>query len=216
MSNIKLAMLDFDGTTANTIPSIIYCAEKVCKEEGFVLDSELLARNAGFTTEEAFRFLTGSNDEELITRLSTRYRSIYTSEGLDMITLFDGVLETMKRLHSKGVKFAIATNNVTPVIEYTAKRLGMAPYLDNIVCLNNVAAGKPAPDIAIESMRLAGCTPEESIVVGDSIFDVGMGVNAGCRCCGVTYGSQDSKTLLDRGATWIIDHFSELENIILG
>ena len=75
--------------------------------------------------------------------------------------------------------------------------------------------GKPAPDIAIESMRRAGCTPEESIVVGDSTFDMSMGCNAGCRCLGVTYGSHDRQTLLDGGATWVVDDFRDIAKIIL-
>lgn len=216
MSNIKFVMLDFDGTTANTTPSIICCAEKVALTEGYTIDRELLARNTGFTTEEAFRFLTGSDDQELIERLSQKYRDTYISEGLDMITLFDGVLETMKNLHAKGIKLAIATNNVTPIIEYAAKRLGMAEYLFTTVCLNDVENGKPAPDIALEAMRRAGCTAEESIVVGDSTFDMGMGRNAGCRCCGVTYGSHNSQTLFDGGADWVINDFRELEKIVLG
>lgn len=216
MSDIKLLMLDFDGTTANTLPSILYCAEKVCNEEGYALDRDLLTQNMGLTTEEAFRFLTGRNDEEFITRVSARYREIYVSEGLDMITLFDGVLETMKRLTAEGIKFAITTNNVTPIIEYTAKNLGMAPYLDNIVCLDTVSKGKPAPDIAFESIRRAGTTIETSVVVGDSTFDMGMGKNAGCRCCGVTYGSHDRKTLYDAGAKWVVDDFREIIDIVLG
>lgn len=216
MSNIKFVMLDFDGTTANTTPSIIHCSEKVCQAEGYTLDRELLARNTGFTTEAAFEFVTGNSDPVFINRVSDMYRELYNTEGLDMITLFDGVLETMERLHSKGIKFAVTTNNVSEVIEAMTKRLGMDKYLDNIVCLDNVENGKPAPDIAIESMRRAGCTPEESIVVGDSTFDMGMGKNAGCRCCGVTYGSHDSQTLLGSGASWVIDDFRELEKIVLG
>ena len=216
MSNIKFVMLDFDGTTANTTPSIIHCSEKVCQAEGYTLDRELLARNTGFTTEAAFEFVTGNSDPVFINRVSDMYRELYNTEGLDMITLFDGVLETMERLHSKGIKFAVTTNNVSEVIEAMTKRLGMDKYLDNIVCLDNVENGKPAPDIAIESMRRAGCTPEESIVVGDSTFDMGMGVNAGCRGCGVTYGSHDRQTLFNSGASWVIDDFRELEKIVLG
>lgn len=215
MSNIKFVMLDFDGTTADTTPSIIYCSEKVCQEEGYTLDRELLARNTGYATEEAFEFLTGNSDPVFIKRASDMYRELYNTEGLDMITLFDGVLETMELLHSKGIKFAVTTNNITSVLEPMAKRLGMDKYLDNIVCLDNVAEGKPAPDIAIESMRRAGCTPEESIVVGDSTFDMSMGCNAGCRCLGVTYGSHDRQTLLDGGATWVVDDFRDIAKIIL-
>ena len=216
MSNIKFVMLDFDGTRADNTPSILYCADKVCQAEGYILDHELLARNTGYTTEAAFEFLTGSKDPVLIERMSKLYRDMYNSEGLEMITLFDGVLETMKALHQKGIKMAIATNNITSVIAKMADKLGMTPYLDNFVCLDDVVNGKPEPDIAIEAMRRAGCTPEESIVVGDSTFDMGMGVNAGCRCCGVTYGSHDRQTLFNSGASWVIDDFRELEKIVVG
>lgn len=216
MNNIKFLMLDFDGTTANTTPSIIYCAAKVCEAEGYIIDRELLARNTGYTTEQAFILLTGSEEPELIDRLTKAYNATYASEGVEMISLFDGVVETMERLHKKGIKFAITSNNISPIISKMAERLGMAPYLDNIVCLDNVENGKPMPDIAIESMRRAGCTPEESVVVGDSIFDMGMGINAGCRCIGVTYGSNDRQKLLGGGANWIVDSFREIEDIVLG
>lgn len=216
MSNIKFVMLDFDGTVANTLQSILYCADKVGQAEGYSIDLELLTRNLGYTTYGAFALLTNSDDPVLINRLCDEYHRIYNSEGVEMITLFDGVLDTVQRLHAKGVKFAIASNNMSYVIEGICRRLGLMPYIDNIVGLDCVSNGKPEPDIAIESMHRAGFSAQESIVVGDSTFDMGMGCNAGCRCCAVTYGSNDRQTLEQSGAEWIIDNFSELEKIVLG
>jgi phosphoglycolate phosphatase len=216
MSKIKFVMLDFDGTIADSFGSVIHCAEKMCQKEGFPFDKRIIERNMGCTTEQCVSLLTGETDPEVVNRLTHSYNLIYRSIGLDMIKLFDGVLDTIKRLHAQGVKFAITSNNVVPAISYVVERLGLMPYLDNIVGVECVEKGKPEPDIALESMRRAGFTPEESVAVGDSTFDMLMGKGAGCHCCGVSYGCDTPQTLKEEGAEWIIDSFAELEKIILG
>lgn len=216
MSKIKLVMLDFDGTIADSFASVICCAEKMCLNAGYSFDKSIIERSMGCTTEECIARLIGNRDPEVIERLTAAYNAIYNREGLDMINLFDGVLNTVKRLHAQGVKVAITSNNVVPAISYVVTRLGLMPYLDSIVGVECVENGKPAPDIAIEAMRRAGVTPEEAIAVGDSTFDMNMGRSAGCHCCGVSYGCDTPQTLIECGAEWVINSFNELEKIVLG
>lgn len=216
MSQIKFVMLDFDGTIADSFASVICCAEKMCLDAGYSFDKSIIERSMGCTTEECIARLIGNRDPEVIEQLTAAYNVIYNREGLDMIRLFDGVLETIQRLHSKGIKIAITSNNIVSAISYVAERLGLMPYLECIVGVECVEHGKPEPDIAIEAMRRAGVTAEESLVVGDSTYDMGMGRNAGCHCCGVSYGCDTPQTLTESGAEWIIGSFSELEQIVLG
>ena len=216
MSKIKLVMLDFDGTIADSFASVIYCAEKMCVEAGYPFDKTIIEQHMGSTTEDCVALLTGSNDPELIDRLTAVYGDIYEREGYDMIQLFDGVLDTVKRLHDQGVKFAITSNNIVPVISYVVNRLGLMPYLDCIIGVDCVAQGKPAPDIAIEALRRTGVAADEALAVGDSYFDICMGRDAGCHTCGVTYGADTAETLTKYGAEWIINSFAELEKIVLG
>ena len=49
---------------------------------------------------------------------------------------------------------------------------------------------------------------KETLVVGDTTFDVQMGKNAGTMTCGVTYGNGSRESLAD--ADWVIDDFGEL------
>ena len=216
MSKIKLVMLDFDGTIADSFASVIYCAEKMCVEAGYPFDKTIIEQHMGSTTEDCVALLTGSNDPELIDRLTAVYGDIYEREGYDMIQLFDGVLDTVKRLHDQGVKFAITSNNIVPVISYVVNRLGLMPYLDCIIGVDCVAQGKPAPDIAIEALRRTGVAADEALAVGDSYFDICMGRDAGCHTCGVTYGADTAETLTKYGAEWTINSFAELEKIVLG
>lgn len=216
MSKIKLVMLDFDGTIADSFASVIYCAEKMCIEAGYSFDRTIIEQHMGSTTEECISLLTGSNDPEFISRLNDSYNTIYEREGYDMIQLFDGVLDTVKRLHSQGVKFAISSNNIVPTISYVVERLGLMPYLDCIIGVDCVAQGKPAPDIAFEALRRTGVAADEALAVGDSYFDICMGRDAGCHTCGVTYGADTAETLTKYGAKWTINSFTELEKIVLG
>ena len=216
MSNIKLVMLDFDGTIADSFASVIYCAGKMCAEEGLPFDKTIIEQNMGCTTEDCISLITDSKDPALIKRLTAAYNVIYSNEGLDMIKLFDGVLETVQRLHAQGVKFVITSNNIVPAISYVVNRLGLMPYLDEIIGVECVEHGKPEPDIAIEALRRTGIAPEEAVAVGDSLFDMCMGRGAGCHCCGVSYGCDSTQVLTEYGAEWVIDSFSELEKIILG
>ena len=209
-------MLDFDGTIADSFASVIYCAEKMCVEAGYPFDKTIIEQHMGSTTEDCVALLTGSNDPELIDRLTAVYGDIYEREGYDMIQLFDGVLDTVKRLHDQGVKFAITSNNIVPVISYVVNRLGLMPYLDCIIGVDCVAQGKPAPDIAIEALRRTGVAADEALAVGDSYFDICMGRDAGCHTCGVTYGADTAETLTKYGAEWTINSFAELEKIVLG
>jgi phosphoglycolate phosphatase len=216
MGKIKLVMLDFDGTIADSFASVISCAGKMCKDAGIPFDKSVIENNMGCTTESCISLISGSSDPEVIERLTAAYNVIYRREGLDMIELFDGVLDTVKSLHQKGVKFAITSNNVVPAISYVVERLGLMPYLDCIVGVECVEHGKPEPDIAFEALRRTGVSPDEAVAVGDSVFDMSMGRGAGCHCCGVSYGCDSVETLTKIGAEWVIDSFSELEKIVLG
>ena len=77
---------------------------------------------------------------------------------------------------------------------------------------NDVKEGKPNPEAVNLTLDKYGFKPEEAIVVGDTVFDVRMGINAGTRTCGVTYGNGSRESLAE--ADWLIDDFSHLLDIV--
>ena len=217
MARYTTLLFDFDGTIANTIPSIIYCFQKLLRSKGIEVDDEMIARNTGLSLIEGFQLLTNISDMEKIKQYAEEYKELYFREGIAKVVLFPEVAETMRQLHERGIRMALSTNNfeyiVTPVIE----RLGIMPYMNEIVCSDseNVKSVKPAPDIAFEAMRRTDSLPEKTLVVGDSIYDIQMGVAAGTATCGVTFGSHSKEALLEAGATCLIDSFDELLKIVL-
>ena len=84
-----------------------------------------------------------------------------------------------------------------------------------IVCADDVVNAKPAPDIALLALERYGAKGSEALVVGDSTFDMDMGRGADCDLCGVSFGSHTPEMLREKGARYVIDHFSELLKIAL-
>ncbi len=211
-------MLDFDGTTACTVPAIYHAAHKMLGLHGYEVEKEVVYKNFGLALPFAFRCFSGDDsiDDATIEEMTAQYNNIYKEEGEQLIELFDGVVETLDRLKKAGIKIVIASNNVQPVLRRLTTNLGIAEYIDDIVAVEDVENVKPAPDIALEVLRRCNIKGEEALVVGDSTFDMDMGREAGCHLCGVTYGSHTPEMLRETGARYIIDHFSELEKIVLG
>ena len=55
----------------------------------------------------------------------------------------------------------------------------------------------------------------EALVVGDMPVDIQMGLGAGTRTCGVSYGNANRDALLAAGAHYVIDDFAQLEQGII-
>ena len=88
--------------------------------------------------------------------------------------------------------------------------LEIEPYFCALTNNEDVSHPKPAPDLALLLLERLDARPEESLVVGDTIFDLQMGRAAGCRTCGVTWGNQDRPTLQTASPDWILDDIRDL------
>ena len=218
MANYKLIMLDFDGTIARTIPAILHASEKMLGMHGYGIDPVQVEQNFGLALPEAFRcFANDPNiDDATMEQMITEFNDIYRRECEPLIELLDSVSKTLETLKSAGVTLLIASNNIREVLDRLTTRLNIAQYFDGIICADDVANTKPSPDIALLALERYNVKPEEALVVGDSTYDMDMGREAGCDLCGVSFGSHSPEMLRERGAMYIIDHFSELEKIVLG
>ena len=211
-------MLDFDGTIARTIPAILHASEKMLNMHGYEIDPVQVERNFGLALPEAFRCFANDPtiDDETVEQMIVEFNDIYRCECEPLIELFDGVSKTLDTLKREGVTLLIASNNIREVLERLTARLNIAQYFDGIICADDVVNTKPSPDIALLALERYNVKGKEALVVGDSTYDMDMGREAGCDLCGVSFGSHTPEMLRGKGAHYIIDHYSELEKIVLG
>ena len=92
-------------------------------------------------------------------------------------------------LSERGIKIAVATTDDRSPTLATLAGLGLASFVDALVCADDGVPVKPAPEMAWEVCRAVGVEPRQTVVVGDTVADLLMGQAAGVgRVVGVLTG----------------------------
>ena len=87
--------------------------------------------------------------------------------------------------------------------------------VDYSICADEVEMSKPDPESLINLCRQAGVMPHECLVVGDTISDIGMGINGGAGLVvGVLTGSGTKQQLFDTGAHVVLPNIGHLEDLL--
>lgn len=213
---MKTFILDFDGTLADTRGSIVETVRMTLNKLSLPQPSvEKIQAVIGLPLRDTFTQAAGISDESIISQCIEIYRANYNEVSLRTVTLFPEVEATLRKLHSEGYILTVASSKGKEALMKLLAELGISQYVTHVYGEQDVIRKKPAPDMALHIMRQTGTTPEESIVVGDTVFDIQMGKSAGCHTCAVTYGNHSEEKLASAAPEYMISDFSKLINIAL-
>lgn len=205
-------IFDFDGTLADTQRGIVATAQEVLRQMGLPpADEAALAATIGLPLRENFTRGAGLGDEEA-DRAVEIYRSIFDEVAVPVIQLFPGIDETLRTLAGRGIPMAVGSSRGQRSLEMLMERTGLAQHIpvSMVFGVESAARPKPAPDLVYVILGKLGTRPEETLVVGDTSFDIEMGRAAGCRTCGVSYGNQSADQLATAAPDYIIDDLRKL------
>jgi HAD superfamily hydrolase (TIGR01509 family) len=122
-----------------------------------------------------------------------------------------GAKELIASLAERGYEVWFVTSAKPEELEHYMELLETDGRLKGVVNSSDVEESKPAPDIFEEALRSAGVSAEETVAVGDSIWDVQAANAAGVRTVGVlTGGAYDEEALTDAGAEAVYDDCAAL------
>jgi phosphoglycolate phosphatase len=213
MNRTKIIILDFDGTLGDTTGVIVTTMQATIKELGLPsrTDAEC-AKMIGLRLVEIppVLFPETEVDGELYAQTYRRLFHMFNTDGA--VKLYPNVIETLHELKNRGYILTIASSRSNASLTEYINNLGLTSVTSFILGANDVKDGKPNPEAVNLTLDKYGFSPDEAVVVGDTVFDVKMGINAGTRTCGVTYGNGSRESLSD--ATWLIDNFSQLLEIL--
>ena len=213
ISAVKIAILDFDGTLGDTTSVIIKTMQATISELGLPArtDKECSAM-IGLRLIEIppVLFPECGLEGELYASTYRKLFKVFNTEGA--VELYPNVIETLKTLAERGITLTIASSRSNSTLVQYVENLGLSSIITYVLGADDVKQGKPHPEAVNMTLDHFGFRPEEAIVVGDTIFDVEMGINAGTRSCGVTYGNGSRESLSK--ADYLIDDFAQLLDLI--
>lgn len=211
---IKTILFDFDGTLVDSAPGIVKTMEQTFLRMGVTVPEEsAIIATIGLPLDQALQMLGGLSDED--TKKATLiYRDIFTIYEVNYIKTFNHVVSTLNRLKELGIRMAIVTSRESTSLNIIVDSQGLTPFFETSVTGADGYKPKPAPDMVLALMQRMNLKGEETLVVGDTTFDIEMGNSAGCRTVAVTYGYHSKEKLSNVKPTFIINSFDELPNIV--
>lgn len=207
---IRNIFFDFDGTLADTTEGIVQCSLATLRQLGLPASTPERIRSViGLPLTGCFARGTDTPPERIDEACAT-YRRLFNDIAIPCTTLYPGTDETLAALQARGLTLALCTSRSNNSLNALLQVLGIRAHFSAIVTNEDVNHPKPAPDIALLALKRLGVRADETLVVGDTVFDLQMGRAAGCRTCGVTWGNQGRAQLETAQPELVIDDFSEL------
>ena len=135
--------------------------------------------------------------------------------GLQDEPLYPGMFELIHDLkNNKEFNIGVATNKSRIALNNGLKKHNLNEIF-HITLTMEEAKPKPDPDMAIQAMSKLNMKKKSTIIVGDTINDIGLGVNAGINSIGVSWGYNSIEMLRNEGADFIIKDTEELFDTII-
>ena len=177
---IRLLLLDFDGTLADTRRANTLAYLTALREAGYTLtETEYETRYFGMRCNE---FLTryGIADPAERERLRLRKIALYP-RFFDTVRLNEPLWGFCRAFQQQGGRVWIVSTGSRANIDHVMRHLGIGGpveagdaacgpdgRVDGILTGEDIAQSKPAPDCFLEAMRREGCTPAETLIFEDS------------------------------------------------
>lgn len=207
----KCVLYDLDGTIVDTNELIIETLDHVLRGIcSLDVKRDEIIPHMGRPLDEQFRFFTGKSD---VTELVAAYREYNLSRHDEMVSLFPNVLKVVKGLDAEGIVQGVVTTKMRATSERALGMFGLLPYMKTIVTIEDVTHPKPHPEPVLNAMAELGVIPEQTIMVGDSPFDVEAAKSAGATAVAVGWSLKSPDVLRSFGAEHIIDDMADLYDI---
>jgi HAD superfamily hydrolase (TIGR01509 family) len=182
---IEAVVFDLDGVIVDSEQVWDDVRERLAKERGGRWHEGAQAAMMGMSSPEWSAYmhdeigLSESPDQindEVVRRMLARYG--------EELPLIDGAVEAVNRL-GDSFQLAVASSSNRPLIETVLREAGIADRFDAVVSSEEVAAGKPAPDVYLEAARRLGIAPARAAAIEDSSNGIRAAHAAGMRVIAV-------------------------------
>lgn len=205
LSGIRLVIFDFDGTLGDSQKLITDTMLVTIERLNLPMKSrEECARTIGLPLKECFSSIIPMTDEQA-EECAEVYSEIFNVKNVPgVVKAFPGVVETLERLSSQGILMSIASSRSHRTLAKLVDELDLSKYITYLIAADDVVEKKPAAESVLKTLRHFNIEAHETLVVGDTEFDILMGRNAGTHTCGVTYGNGSKESLEAAKAEWIV------------
>ncbi len=182
-------VFDLDGTLVDSEPNYYEAGRRTLAEYG-VADFTWAEHEeyVGISTQETVtdwtrRYGLRAPVEELLAVKNRHYLELARTSA----RAYPEIRKFVELLAGEGVPLAVASGSSPEAIEAILARTGLDARLGTVVSADEVARGKPAPDVFLEAARRLGADPADCVVLEDAAPGAAAAHAAGMRCIAIPY-----------------------------
>ena len=170
MDLVKLVIFDLDGTLVDSDKTVIRLLNTIREDLNLpTLKIKDISFYLSLGGEEMIK-KTIANEIDTKHYLEI-FRQRYLDDSLDNENLFDGVIDYLNHLKSKGIQMAVFTNKPKDLTIKTLNRHQIYDFFNYIITRDDVDFKKPDPDGCHKIIKMSSISPENIIMIGDSELD---------------------------------------------
>jgi len=203
----KAMFLDIDGTLMDTNYLHIEAWAWAFEEVGARPPRSRIHHEVGKGSDKLIPEFVEDGKAERVSELHSEYYAELQERGHPL----PGAKELVTSLAERGYEVWLATSAKPEELEHHMQELGAEGEIAWVVSSDEAEESKPAPHIFGLALERAGVSPEDAVVVGDSVWDVEAAKDAGVRAAAVMTGGAFSRAELEEaGAYAVYDDCHEL------
>jgi phosphoglycolate phosphatase len=208
---IRLLIFDLDGTLVDSSVDLTNALNHAIEPYG--IEQLTVQKTISLVGEGITRLiekLLGPEHADIRPDVQDRFMEYYSAHLVEFTKPYPGVPETLASLHQ--YRKAVISNKREFLSKKVLQDLGLLRHFDAVLGSDSVEAKKPSPRPLITVMEMLGCGPGETVIVGDSNYDIEAGKAAGVGTVAVSYGYRDKSLLQD--ADFIIEKFRDIDRVL--
>lgn len=218
-SALRLAVFDVDGTLVDSQHNIIAAMAAAFVMHGLPEpEAGTVRRVIGLSLVEAVAAVAPDLDGDLHWRLAHSYKEAFAAlrgRPDHEEPLYPGALEALAALEQAGWLLGIATGKSQRGVRSMLDRHGLHGRFVSIQTADE-HPGKPHPSMLLTAMGESGVGPAETVMIGDTAYDMLMAKKAGVTGIGVAWGYHHPDELRQAGADAVVEVYEALPALLLG
>jgi phosphoglycolate phosphatase len=213
----RLAIFDCDGTLVDSGANICLAMEECFARADLPAPARERTRAVvGLSLVEAMQAMLPDAEPSVHVALAQDYKHAFQQlrgRGLVEEPLYEGISELMDALENEQWLLGVATGKSDRGLSLCLDHHGLSRRFVTLQTADRHPS-KPHPSMIETAMAEAGATPETSVMIGDTSYDMAMARAAGILAIGVGWGYHAQEELLAAGADYIADHPSEIAELV--
>ncbi len=214
----RLAVFDCDGTLVDSQVNIIRAMKESFQRIGITMpDDHAIRHVVGLSLFETMATLVPDGDTGVHAALADAYRAAYhrlrATGTLAVEPLYPGIADALAALAKRGWLLGIATGKSDRGLALILAHHGLAHRFVTLQTADRHPS-KPHPAMLERAMGDADVSPDKTVMIGDTAYDMSMAVAAGSRAIGVDWGYHAPAALTAAGAEAVVSNTVELLELL--